>query len=132
MDASITLPWCFADEATPYTDHLLSRVTSGEQVAVPSHWPVEVLNGLLGAKRRGRVTDELIRRFIDDLGGFRIVIDRRYGSFHLHEVRALAERHSLTSYDAAYLELALRSGLPLATFDAQLERAAKAEGVSRP
>ncbi len=132
IDASITLPCCFADEATPYTDRLLSRVTAGEEVAVPSHWPMEVPNGLLQAKRRARVTDEIIRRFIRDLGGFRILVDRRYGSFHLDRVRALAERHSLTSYDAGYLELAMRVGLPLTTLDAQLEKAAQAEGVSKP
>ena len=132
MDASVALSWCFADETGPYSDRLLSRVTAGEEVAVPSHWPAEVLNGLLQAKRRGRVADEIIGRFIEDLGGFRIAIDRVYGPLHLNRVRALAERHSLTSYDAAYLELALRISLPLATFDVQLERAAQGEGVSKP
>jgi hypothetical protein len=56
IDASATLPWRFEDEATPWTEALLDRIEGGEEVVVPAHWPLEVMNGLLMAVRRGRIT----------------------------------------------------------------------------
>jgi hypothetical protein len=70
IDASATLPWRFEDEATPWTEALLDRVLKGEDVIAPSHWPLEVANGLLIALRRGRVTSEQIQEFVDDLAAF--------------------------------------------------------------
>ncbi len=66
-DASATLPWCFEDEATPWTESLLNRLASGERLILPAHWPVEVSNGLVMAVRRGRVSRDKVRRFIEDL-----------------------------------------------------------------
>jgi len=62
-DASATLPWCFAEEATPVTEALLDRAQAGEEVLVPAHWPTEVMNGLVMAVRRGRIGGELVARF---------------------------------------------------------------------
>ena len=66
-DASVSLGWCFADEATPYTEGLLDRLINGDEVAVPSHWPLEILNGIIQAKRKGRVTESTVQQFFTSL-----------------------------------------------------------------
>jgi predicted nucleic acid-binding protein len=128
-DASVSLGWCFSDEATPYTESLLDRLVQNEEVAVPSHWPLEILNGIIQAKRRGRVTEEAIETFIASLASFQIVVDLDRSILRLSAIRDLADKHRLTSYDAAYLELAIRLNLPLATLDGALRKAASAERV---
>jgi len=129
IDASATLPWRFEDEATPWTEALLDRVLKGEEVVVPSHWPLEVANGLLIALRRGRVTSEQIREFIDDLVAFPLNLQPPSSPKQWPAILALSEQYRLTVYDAAYLELAKRSALALATLDGDLSKAAKSEGV---
>lgn len=131
-DASLTLTWCFEDEATVWTDALLARLKSGDEVVVPAHWPVEVGNAILVAIRRGRIPRDKAMRFFGDLHALPIRIDPGSADAALDQVFVLAELHDLTLYDAAYLELAMRAGLPLATLDAELENAAKAEQVPRP
>lgn len=117
-DASVTLPWCFEDERTPFTESLLNRIRARERAVVPSHWPAEVLNSLVQAKKRGRVPEESLQRFLWDLSSFDILIDCERSLAAWQRIRNLAEAHRLTAYDAAYLELAQRTGLPLATLDA--------------
>ena len=129
-DASATLPWRFADEATPWTEALLDRIQGGEEVLVPAHWPLEVANALLVARRRGRVTAEQIAEFIEDLASLPIRFEPPSNPTQWPTILALAEQHRLTAYDAAYLELVKRTGLPLATLDDDLRRAAEAEGVA--
>jgi predicted nucleic acid-binding protein len=129
-DASVCLPWCFADEATPYTESLLLRLAQGEAAAVAAHWPLEVLNATLQAVRRGRVSLESARIFMESLASMHILIDDSRELSRLNAIRQLAERHRLTAYDAAYLELALRLSLPLATLDKELKTAAVAENVA--
>jgi len=128
-DASVALAWRFADEATPYTESLLDRLAKGEEVAVPSNWPLEVINGLIQAKRKARVSEIEIQRFIADLSSFYIVVDADHSFSRLGAVRDIAERHGLTSYDAAYIELAMRLNLPLASLDLDLLAAAKTAGL---
>ena len=128
-DASATLPWAFEDEATSWTESLLERILGGEAVSVPAHWPLEVANSLLMARRRGRVTASQVDAFIDDLAALPIVVEGPRLPADWHEVLGLAEKHRLTAYDAAYLDLAKRTGLPLASLDGALRRAARAEGV---
>jgi predicted nucleic acid-binding protein len=130
LDASVTLPWRFEDEATPWTEFLLNRLEDGEDVLVPAHWPLEVANALLIAQRRRRVTSEQILEFLDDLAALPIRIDSARRPDQWAPVLALAQRHHLTVYDAAYLELAQRTGLPLATLDGDLRKAALAERVA--
>lgn len=127
-DASVTLPWRFEDEATPWTEALLNRIEGGEQAVVPAHWPLEVVNAL-SAQRRGRVTAEQISEFVDDLSALPIRIEPPSGPAQWPAIISLAEKHRFTAYDAAYLELALRTGLPLATLDGDLKEAARAEGT---
>jgi predicted nucleic acid-binding protein len=129
-DASATLPWRFADEATPWTEALLDRIQRGEEVFVPAHWPLEVANALLVARRRGRVTAEQISEFIEDLASLPIRLEPPSGPARWPTILALAEQHRLTAYDAAYLELVRRTGLPLATLDGDLRKAAEAEGLA--
>lgn len=128
-DASVTLPWCFEDERTSFTESLLNRIRAREEAMVPSHWPAEVLNSLVQAKKRGRVPEENIQRFLRDLSSFPILVDHERSLTVWERVRRLAETHRLTAYDAAYLELAQRTGLPLATLDRELQKAARAEKV---
>ena len=128
-DASVTLPWCFEDERTPFTEPLLSRLREHEAVLVPSHWPVEVLNSLVQARKRGRISEENIRRFLRDLSSFHILVDEERGLALWERIRYLAEIHHLTAYDAAYLELAQWTGLSLATLDRELKNAAHTEHV---
>jgi predicted nucleic acid-binding protein len=129
IDASAALPWRFEDEATSWTEALLDRVQGGEEVRVPAHWPLEVANTLLMARRRGRVTAGQISEFIDDLAALPIRIEPPSDPKEWPAILALAETHRLTAYDAAYLELVQRTGLPLATLDGDLRKAAQAEGV---
>lgn len=128
-DASAVLPWRFADEATHWSEALLERVQSGEEVRGPAHWPIEVANALLVAQRRGRVTADKIGEFIEDLGDLPIRLEPPNEPARWHTLIALAEQHRLTAYDAAYLELAGRVHLPLATLDGDLRRAALTAGI---
>lgn len=129
-DASATLPWCFADDATPWTEALLDRLQAGEEVLVPAHWPMEVTNGLVVAVRRGRIGLDRVARFATDLSSLAIRIEPPSAPAFWNAVIAVAIKHHLTAYDAAYLELAQRKGLPLATLDGDLQRAALAEGIA--
>jgi predicted nucleic acid-binding protein len=129
IDASIALSWCFEDEATASTDALVLRVR-GEGAVVPTHWQLEVLNALLVAERRGRIGRSEATahvRTIEDLG---VDVDEETVRRASHDTLALARAERLSLYDAAYLELALRRGLPLATLDKALARAAKRSGVA--
>ena len=128
-DASAALPWCFADEATSWTEALLDRMEQGEEVWVPAHWPTEVMNGLVMATRQGRIDRARVARFVAALASLAIRIDPAYTPAAWNAVIAAATKHRLTVYDAAYLELAQRTGLPLATLDGDLQKAARAEGV---
>jgi predicted nucleic acid-binding protein len=123
------MAWCFEDETNAYSESLLARLEADEEALVPSLWPLEVANALVKAKQRGRVTETQIIGFLEDLSEFAINVDTRGIDRSLTEVRFLAEQYQLTSYDAAYLELAMRSGTPLATLDEQLRQAALAAGI---
>jgi predicted nucleic acid-binding protein len=128
-DASATLPWCFEDEATPETEALLERLRAGEPALVPAHWPTEVMNGLIVAVRRGRIDSERVTRFARDLAALPIGIEAPPAPVAWDAVMRVATEYQLTVYDAAYLELAKRSSLPLASLDGDLRKAALAAGV---
>lgn len=129
IDASATLPWCFADEATQATNALLTRLRTGDEAIAPAHWPAEVANALLVAVRRRRISSQDATQFIEDLDVLPIRVDSTSNSLLRARVFPLAEQYNLTIYDAVYLELALREGLPLATLDDDLRKAAGAAGV---
>jgi predicted nucleic acid-binding protein len=130
VDASATLPWCFEDEATAATEGLLERLRAGEPATVPAHWPTEVMNGLIMAIRRGRIDLDRVTRFARGLSALPIRIEPPRGPAAWDAVIRLATGHRLTTYDAAYLELAQRTSLPLASLDGDLREAALAAGVA--
>lgn len=129
LDCSATLPWVFGSEATPATNALLDTVSEGATVWVPNLWHLELTNVLLGAKRQGRIDEAGITGFLTALETFDIRVDAETANQAWSRTRALAESHQLTSYDAAYLELALRRNLPLATLDKKLAAEAKRSGL---
>ena len=128
-DASVILPWCFEDEATAWTDSLLDRLRSGDAIVVPAHWPTEISNGMLMALRRKRIQPGRPELFWDALAALPIEVEPPLSPLQAKAVLVLCAQYGLTVYDAAYLELAKRKSLPLATLDTDLIRAASAEGV---
>jgi predicted nucleic acid-binding protein len=126
IDASVTMAWCFADEATAATESLLDQFSADEAV-VPAVWPLEVANVLLVAERRRRLTEAQASRFLDLLQQLPISVDE--DPTDLAAVVAAGRRHELSSYDASYLVLAERTGAPLATLDRRLADAASRAGV---
>ncbi len=129
VDASIALAWCFEDEATAASWAILDRL-SVEPAFVPSIWPLELANVLAGAERRGRIDAADIAEFLARLALLDLRVDEQTASRGLTEILALARAHALTSYDAAYLDLAMRDGVPLATRDRALADAAARCGVT--
>jgi predicted nucleic acid-binding protein len=128
LDASVALAWCFEDESLEPALAVLDALRDSEAV-VAHHWTLETSNGLLTAERRGRVDGDGATRFSRLLLALPIAVDPVARGTALTETRRLARTHGLTSYDAAYLELALRLALPLATLDGKLQAAARTEGV---
>ncbi len=129
LDSSVSLAWCFEDERTDAADVLLERVVNEGAVA-PSLWPLEVLNALAMAERRNRIDAEQRQRLTGFLRDLPVAIDNETASQSWAVTSQLAARHRLTLYDTAYLELALRLGLPLATLDQELRAAGAALGVT--
>lgn len=129
LDCSATLPWIFADEARAGSDQLLDRLTGGEQVWIPALWHLDLGNVLLGALRRKRIDRAGIEGFLAALGSYSILVDQQTMEQAWQKTFDLALEHKLSVYDAAYLELALRRRLALATLDAALAAAALACGV---
>ena len=128
IDASVTLAWCFDDEATPATQQLLENLATASAV-VPALWHLEVANALVLSQRRLRLTSARANQFVELISGLPIITDVDSISRSLHAVRELAQHLRLTAYDASYLDVALRPGIPLATKDAELARAARERAV---
>lgn len=128
LDASVTLAWCFENERTQHAESLLDNAISVPAV-VPQVWALEVANVLLLAVRRKRIDRPQQARFLSMLATLPIHVDDLRGMKMFSPVLAVADEYSLTAYDAAYLELAMRLGVPLATLDTQLKAAADKAGV---
>ena len=128
LDASMALAWLFADERTVATEDVLLRVTVEGGIA-PSLWRLEIANVLQVAVRRGRCDEHYVDRSLQDLAELSIATDDETNEHAWGATKALAREHSLTLYDAAYLELAMRLKKPLASCDAGLLRAAKNCGL---
>lgn len=126
VDASVTLAWCFEAESTPSTEAVLDLLAEDSAV-VPALWELEVSNVLLLAERRGRITETNSARFVALLGQLPILVDT--AGADMNSVLAAGRRHQLTAYDATYLVLAQREGVPLATLDTRMRAAAHAAGV---
>lgn len=129
IDASIALSWCFEDEASEETDAIAARIIDTGAI-VPGLFKLEMANILLQAERRGRITPAQVAATIALLDELAIPVDGETADRAWRETLGLARAHALTSYDAAYLELALRRGAALATRDRKLAEAARALGVA--
>ena len=123
LDASAAVCWAFRDEEHPHAAAALTRIRT-DQAVVPSLWWFEVRNILVVNERRKRIAESETTRFLRDLARLPIRVDRFPDEAG---VLRLARTHRLSVYDASYLELALREAIPLATLDAELAAAARAE-----
>jgi len=128
VDASVTLAWCFADETSDLADRVLDHLEHDEALA-PAIWPLEVANGLRTAERRGRLDLADLSHVRGLLISLPVQVEGVALDAALGEVTEIARRLELTAYDAAYLELAARRGLALATVDDRLRRACERAGV---
>jgi predicted nucleic acid-binding protein len=128
LDASVALAWCFEDETSPEADKVLDALTSMEAV-VPSIWPIEVANALLAGERRGRIAPATVSRQLTLLGQLPIQADDAGLAGDIDGLVSLARSAGLSAYDAVYLSLAQRKGIPLATLDSALSQAARRSGI---
>ena len=128
LDTSLTLSWYFEDERTPDADAVLDRVAD-QGATVPGLWRLEIANGLRMAIRRKRIDEGFRNRAIAQLARLPINVDPDTDRYAWTTTLYLADRFALTPYDAAYVELAQRLMLPLATLDDPLRIAATALGV---
>jgi len=129
LDASVAVACCFEDESSPLTEGVLDLLSSGAEAIAPAIWLFEVGNALLVAERRHRVSVAQVTALLGRIAQLPITIesigvDRAFG-----DIAFVARQHKLTEYDAAYVELALRLGLPLATLDDSLRQAARQLGI---
>jgi len=129
LDASVTLAWAFREELNAYTRGVLKQLRQG-QARVPALWSLEVANALLVAERRGRVKQGEVEQFLAFLAELPISVEPILPERTFDQVLLLAREQGLSVYDATYLDLALRMGLPLATQDGALRAAASRVGVA--
>ena len=128
-DSSVGVRWALPSQSSQITDHLLLDVASGRPFVVPVLWTFEVANSLLVLMRRKRIEPEQCARARRALSSLTPLVDDEGPRAALGRISDLAEEHALSAYDAAYLELAQRRGLPLASRDGDLNRAAKRCGI---
>jgi predicted nucleic acid-binding protein len=128
LDASIAMTWCYPDEQSDLAYRVLDALEHGSAI-VPAHWRLEVANAILFGERKGRLSASDVLRFFSLLESLSFVTDTQTASRSLTGTISLARTYGLTSYDSAYLELAIRENLVLATLDAGLRKAAQSVGV---
>jgi predicted nucleic acid-binding protein len=129
LDSSATLAWIYGDETTDEIRSVFDKIADAGAV-VPALWRLEVANSLTVAMRRNRINGEFRRSALNDLALLDITIDPQTDNQAWAETLVIADRYRLTLYDAAYLELAQRRRLPLATLDQELRAAAVAAGAT--
>jgi predicted nucleic acid-binding protein len=128
VDNSVVMAWCFGDEADVYAGLVLESLGKHEAL-VPAVWPLEVGNVLAVAKRKRRLDKAAVSRFLELLGQLPLHWEPESAKRMLGDILDLARDFGLTTYDASYLDLAMRLGVPLATRDEALLKAAKRAGV---
>lgn len=124
IDNSIVMTWCFNDESSKYSDIILDSLENYEALA-PAIWPLEVGNVVLVAERRKCLTESDGIRFLNLINELPITVQQETPDRMLKEIFALARECNISSYDASYLDLAMRNGVPIATQDSGLKKAAK-------
>ncbi len=128
LDASLTLSWGFENEGTPFTDEVLRRLKQSSALA-PVLWHFEVANVLSTAERKGRLEPAQQSEFLEWLRLLPVAVEHRPATWLCQQILPLTRAYRLSAYYAAYLELALREKLPLATLDGDLQTAARAAGA---
>jgi predicted nucleic acid-binding protein len=129
LDASVTLAYVFSEETTPFATTVMHRL-GVESAHVPSIWPLEIVNALLAAERQKRLAPSQVDGLRLELGALPVEIEQASPSGLLGLEIDAARTHGLSIYDAAYLALAIRRSIPLATLDARLQSAAKRAGIA--
>jgi len=124
LDNSIVMAWCFEDESNTLADTALEMLQTKTAI-VPAIWPLEVGNVLLVAERRGRLSEADSARFLTMLSALPIQSEAETRQRAMSDILFLAREYKLSTYDASYLDLAMREGVPLATLDKNLMNAAK-------
>jgi len=128
VDNSVVMSWCFKDETNQYADDVLDCLFEATAF-VPSVWPLEVLNVLLVAERKKRLGEADSVRFITLLSQLPIIVEHERSERTMKDLLAFARSNSLSSYDASYLDLSMRKGIPIATLDNRLIAAARKTDV---
>lgn len=128
LDASVAMAWCFQGQGGDHARKVLALLRTSEAV-VPAIWPLEIANSVLVAERKRRLAPADVVRFLDLLEGLSVEVDAFTAGKALGETLRIARERNLSAYDAAYLELAMREALPLATLDEALRKAAQGAGV---
>jgi predicted nucleic acid-binding protein len=129
LDASVALCWFFEGQKTAYTEAVFECLARGDEALVPVVWPLEVVNSLVVAARQKTITATQLETFVADLKELPVEVDLEGVERIYSSILRISRQHQLSSYDAAYLDLALVEGLPLATLDRNLRAAAKRAGV---
>jgi len=129
VDNSVVMSWCFEDENCEYADSVLESLKDHTAI-VPSIWPLEVGNVLLVAERKKRLDASDSSQFIALLSELPIMVDQEPPARMFSEIFTLAREYDLSAYDASYLDLAIKRGVPIATLDNRLLTAAKQNNVS--
>jgi predicted nucleic acid-binding protein len=129
LDGSVALSWYFADEANAHADAIAALFPNVEAF-VPALWHLEIANALVMGERRKRSTVAQAAKWLGHLSTLPVIVDGETTARAWADTLSLARTHTLTAYDAAYLELALRLGLPLATLDRELKTACANAGVT--
>jgi len=128
VDNSVVMTWFFKDQANSYADSILDRLSEATAY-VPSVWPLEVVNVLVLAERKRCISLADSVHFISMLSKLPILVQHESQSKVLKDLLNLARTRELSSYDASYLDLAMTKGLPLATLDKKLRRAAESVNI---
>jgi predicted nucleic acid-binding protein len=129
LDCSVTMAWYFKDEADAYANAVRKSLGQANAI-VPSLWPIEVANILAVAERRRRSTEAEATKWLRYLQVLPIRVDDETAARAWFDVLRVARMYGLSAYDAAYLELALRLGVPLASLDDELKATAASAGVA--
>lgn len=129
LDCSVAISWCMPDENNDYARAVLLLLFQNNEAIVPSFWWLEIINILLVAERRNRTTEEQTANALVILKSLPIIVDGNTNSASINATLALGREQGLAAYDAAYIELAIREGLALATIDKRQAKAARQYGV---
>lgn len=129
LDCSVAISWCMPDENNDYARAVLLLLFQNNEAIVPSFWWLEIINVLLVAERRNRTTEEQTANALVMLKSLPIIVDANTSSASINATLALGRDRGLAAYDAAYIELAIRERLVLATIDNKQAEAARQYGV---